>query len=82
LKTIYDVKGAKDEEIMPSSATDVEAEPAPGLRHPWISAHRPPPSGACRRIASAASITAICLEDQLPTIQRSNDPRRAVRTTG
>jgi len=34
LKTIYDVKEAKDDEIMPTSATDVEAEKAAVQRHP------------------------------------------------
>ena len=34
LKTIYDVKGAKDDEIMPTSPTDVDAEAPADLRHP------------------------------------------------
>jgi len=34
LKTIYDVKDAKDDEIMPTSATDVDAEAPADLRHP------------------------------------------------
>jgi hypothetical protein len=34
LKTIYDVKGATDDEIMPASATEVEAETPADLRHP------------------------------------------------
>ena len=48
LKTIYDVKGAKDEEIMPTSATDIEAEPAPDLRHPCD--FGAPPAAAERRV--------------------------------
>ena len=34
LKTIYDVKGANDDEIMPTSPTDVDAEAPADLRHP------------------------------------------------
>ena len=34
LKTIYDVKEATDDEIMPTSATDVDAEAPADLRHP------------------------------------------------
>jgi hypothetical protein len=34
LKTIYDVKAATDDEIMPTSATDVDAEAPADLRHP------------------------------------------------
>lgn len=49
LKTIYDVKETKDDEIMPTSATDVEAEKASVQRHPCDFA-TPPPAGTQRRV--------------------------------
>jgi hypothetical protein len=48
LKTIYDVKETKDAEIMPTSATDVEAEKAAVQRHPCD--FGTPPPGAERRV--------------------------------
>lgn len=48
LKTIYDVKETKDDEIMPTSATDVEAEKAAVQRHPCD--FGTPPPGAERRV--------------------------------
>jgi hypothetical protein len=51
LKTIHDVKQAKDDETMPTSATDVEPEKAPDLRHP-CDFGAPPPATAERRVPS------------------------------
>jgi len=49
LKTIYDVKEAKDDEIMPTSGTDVEAEKAAVQRHP-CDFGTPPPATPQRRV--------------------------------
>ena len=49
LKTIYDVKETKDDEIMPTSATDVEAEKAAVQQHPCDFA-APPPAATARRV--------------------------------
>ena len=48
LKTIYDVKETKDDEIMPTSATDVEAEKAAVQQHPCD--FGTPPPAAERRV--------------------------------
>jgi hypothetical protein len=49
LKTIYDVKEAKDDEIMPTSAGDVEAEKAAVQQHP-CDFGTPPAAPAQRRV--------------------------------
>jgi hypothetical protein len=49
LKTIYDVKDTTDDEIMPTSATDVEAEPAADQQHP-CDFGAAPPATAQRRV--------------------------------
>ncbi|HEU4893906.1 MAG TPA: hypothetical protein VFT47_20265 [Vicinamibacterales bacterium] len=49
LKTIYDVKETKDDEIMPTSGTDVEAEKAAVQRHP-CDFGTPPPATPQRRV--------------------------------
>ena len=51
LKTIYDVKEAKDDEIMPTSATDVEAEKVAVQRHP-CDFGTPSPATPQRRVLS------------------------------
>ena len=63
LRTIYDVKGATDDEIMPSAETEVEAERAPDPRHPCDFGASAPPLAQMR----VPPDTEYCVNyDQLP----------------
>jgi hypothetical protein len=63
LKTIYDVKDTKDDEIMPTSATDVEADKAAIQQHP-CDFGAAPPATAQRRVPPDSEY---CVNyDQLP----------------